>query len=132
MEVISLKEYMECFPKLRGRSNIREERGCSICGCIKHHTQMMFIMATKRKGYGSFSTNLCQKCLPRWKELFKQHRLVSCPEEWNWSTWDISKPFPHHEADRVILFVGKDGELYLQASFNPSKRERNVIIEEIR
>jgi hypothetical protein len=132
MEVISLREYMKCFPKLAERSIINELRGCSICGCLKHHSQMLFLMATKINGYGSLSANLCQRCLPRWKELLKQHRLVSSPSEWHWSTWDISKPFPHHEVDRVFLHIGEDGELYLQAHFNPSKRERNVLIEEIK
>lgn len=132
MEVITLKEYMEYFPKKEDIKDIGNDRKCSICNSIDHHSQMLFLMGEKRKGYGHVSTNLCKKCVPRWKEIFNQHRLISTPEEWNWSTWNVMKPFPHHEGDRILLHLGKDGELYLQINYNPSKRQKQIIIEEIR
>jgi hypothetical protein len=129
MEVMSLKEYIEARP-IEKNPTITFERGCSICGRLYHYKNMAFIMGTKIQGYGSVSFNFCPKCLPYWRKAFDRGRSSS-PDEWHFSTWDLDKPFPHTEVDRIFLLL-KDGEFFLQTDYNPSRRERNMIMEDLR
>lgn len=132
MEVMSLQEYLESHKEEPKESLcFSNERKCSLCHKPLHMNNLIFLMGTKINNYGAMSMNLCKNCLPNWKREFTKRRLISNPNEWHWSCWDLDKPMPHTEKDRVFLCL-KDEQFYLPVNYNPSKRERNMIIEEIR
>lgn len=127
MEMISLREYVQSRP-IENDNRIENLRGCSICNKMRHYKNMVYIMGNKIDGYGSASYIFCPKCLSQWKNAFsKSHPII--PDEWHFSTWNLDKPVPHTEVDRVFLYL-KDGEFYLQGDYNPSKRITGKAIEE--
>lgn len=127
METISLKDYLESLP-VEKDINISTQRSCHICHKFGHYKNMAFIMAVRIKGYGSTNYIFCPSCLPHWEKAFRVGRVTSI-DEWHFSTWNIDKPFPHTEADRVFLAI-INGQLYLQADYNPSKRKSRMIVGE--
>lgn len=129
MEVMRLQDYLETHKEVPKEAlHFSNERKCSLCKKLFHVQNLIFLMGTKMDNYGSMTMNLCKDCLPNWQKEFKNHRLVSSPDEWHWSFWDLDKPMPHTESDRVFLYL-ENGQFFLQTNFNPSRRER---MEEIR
>jgi hypothetical protein len=124
MELMSLQEYLELHQEKKVHS-LRDGRECSRCNRLFHTKNLVFIMGTKIDGYGNISMNLCRKCLPYWKKEWRKYKLRSKPEEWQWSCWDIDKPQPYTEADRVFLYL-QHGEFFLVNDFNPSRRVREI------
>jgi hypothetical protein len=129
MNVMRLQEYLEAHKEVPKEAlYFSNERKCSLCGNFFHVQNSIFLMGTKINKYGTMSMNLCKDCLPNWQKEFKKHRLVSTIHDWHWSCWDLDKPMPHTEVDRVFLYL-ENGQFFLQTNFNPSRRER---VEEIR
>jgi hypothetical protein len=130
MEIMSLQEYLEAHKEEPKASlYFSNQRQCSLCRNVCHINNLIFLMGQKIDTYGSMSMNLCRSCLSHWKEVFIKHRLVTTPDQWHWSCWNLDNPSPHTEIDRISLYL-KDGQFFLQTNFNPSKRQRDMTIEE--
>jgi hypothetical protein len=129
MESISLRDYIKSRPKEKDTAIINM-RACTLCRKLDHFQNMAFVMASKIQGYGSVSFIFCVNCIPNWKKAFLNGR-ISSPDEWHFSTWNLDKSPPHTEVDKICLYL-KRNQLYLQVDCNPSRRERNMIPEEIR
>jgi hypothetical protein len=128
MELMSLKEYIELRPIEKNRL-ITNLRSCTLCNKLFHCKNMAYIMANKADGFGSSSFNICANCLPYWKQKFiRDKHPIFLSDDWHFSTWDLDKPAPHLEADRVLLYIF-DEQFYLHTDYNPSRRIRNMIIE---
>jgi hypothetical protein len=132
MEFMRLQEYLESH-KEEPKSSLyfSNQRKCSLCSKIFHINNLIFLMGAKIENSGAMSMNLCRNCLPNWKKEFIKHRLVTTPDQWRWSCWSLDNPMPHTEFDRIYLYL-KRNEFYLQIDYNPSRRKRNVIPEEIK
>ena len=87
-------------------------------------------MANRADGFGSSSFNICLNCLPHWKQKFiRDKHPISLSDNWHFSTWDLDRPAPHQESDRVLLHVINE-QFYIRTDYNPSRRVKNMITED--
>lgn len=127
MEIMFLKEYIELRPIEKSESiNLRS---CALCKRFYHYKNMAYIMASNKESREpySYSFNICPNCLPHWKNKFaKDKHPYATSDEWNFSTWDLDRPIPHPENDRVLLYL-LDEQFCIHINYNPSRRERYVL-----